>query len=103
MPKRITQNPDLKFIKKGWNGNELNERNEYINLDGASEKTFMQLLKWQTEKNPLKALKKKQQSAVEVIKNDLFFTDNNNGFTWLGHASFLFTLAGKHFITDRYE
>jgi L-ascorbate metabolism protein UlaG (beta-lactamase superfamily) len=100
MVERIAYNPNLSFIKNNWNGNPLNEKNKYINLDGPSEKTFSELLKWQSEKNILKPLKKKQQSSVEVISNNSFLKDTDNGVTWLGHASFLFALAGKHFITD---
>ncbi len=100
MSRRITYNPELLFIKKHWNGNPLNEKNEYVNLDGPSEKTFRELLKWQSEKNTLKSLKKKQQSSVEVISNNSLLKNTDNGFAWLGHASFIFTLSGNHFITD---
>jgi L-ascorbate metabolism protein UlaG (beta-lactamase superfamily) len=100
MTGRITYNPALSFVKKNWNGNPINEKNEYINLDGPSEKTFRELLKWQREKNPLKLLKKTQKSVIEVVHNKQICADSNNGFTWLGHASFLFTLAGKNLIID---
>jgi L-ascorbate metabolism protein UlaG (beta-lactamase superfamily) len=100
MQKRITYNPDLLFIKQEWSGNPLNIKNQYVNLDGPSEKTFRELLKWQTQKNPLKSLKKKQQTNIEVISNQTFIKDNEAGFTWLGHACFMFTLSGRHFITD---
>lgn len=100
MKLRLTHNPTLSFIKNDWTGNQLNEKNEYINLDGSSERNFAELFKWQTEKNPLKQLKKKQATAVEVVSNASLTKNTNDGFTWLGHATFLFTLAGKHFITD---
>ncbi len=100
MKQGSTYNPSLNFIKKNWNGNLLNEKNQFINLDGASERSFAELFQWQTEKNPLKPLKKKQNTAIEVVPNSLFANNTDDGFTWLGHASFLFTLAGKHFITD---
>jgi L-ascorbate metabolism protein UlaG (beta-lactamase superfamily) len=100
MQKRITCNPDLSFIKEGWNGNPLNIKNQYMNLDGPSEKTFSELLKWQTEKNSLKILKKKQQTNIQVISDSTFTKDNEAGFTWLGHACFMFTLGSRHFITD---
>jgi L-ascorbate metabolism protein UlaG (beta-lactamase superfamily) len=100
MRKRSTHNPSLQFIKQGWNGNPLNEKNQYINLDGASERSFAELLKWQLETNPLRSLKKKQNSAIEVVTNSSFVKNTDDGFTWLGHATFLFSLAGKHFITD---
>ena len=100
MKPRSTYNPLLPFIKKDWTGNPLNEKNQYINLDGASERSFRELLKWQTETNPLKALKRKQTAGIDVITGANFAKSTDDGFTWLGHATFLFTLAGKHFITD---
>jgi L-ascorbate metabolism protein UlaG (beta-lactamase superfamily) len=100
MNQRSTYNPSLQFIKQGWSGNPLNEKNQYINLDGASERSFGQLFKWQIEKNPLRDLKKMQNSSVEVIHHTAFQKNTDDGFTWLGHATFLFTMSGKHIITD---
>lgn len=95
-----THNPDLPFIKDDWQGNRLNEKQQYINLDGPSERSVSELFKWQMEANPLKPLKKKQQPNVEVIINPTLTSNREDGIVWLGHASFLFTLSGKHFITD---
>lgn len=100
MKQRSTHNPSLRFIKENWTGNLLNEKNQYLNLDGPSERSFAELFQWQTAKNPLKSLKKKQNSAIEVVSNSSFVNNTDDGFTWLGHASFLFTVGGKHFITD---
>jgi L-ascorbate metabolism protein UlaG (beta-lactamase superfamily) len=100
MKQRSTHNPNLNFIKQGWTGNQLNEKNQYINLDGSSERSFAELFKWQTETNPLKPLKKKQSANVDVVTDAVFTINTDDGFTWLGHATYLFTLAGKRFITD---
>jgi L-ascorbate metabolism protein UlaG (beta-lactamase superfamily) len=95
-----THNPSLSFIKDNWNGNLLNKRQQYINLDGPSERSFAELLKWQTEKNPLKPLKRNQQAGIDVLTNQQITASREDGIVWLGHASFLFTLSGKHFIAD---
>lgn len=100
MPERITHNPSLPFIKENWNGNLLNEKQQYVNLDGPAEKTFAELLKWQTETNPLKPAKRKQQTIVDVVANPQITNNREDGIVWLGHACFLFTLNGKHFLTD---
>jgi L-ascorbate metabolism protein UlaG (beta-lactamase superfamily) len=100
MGKRLIHNSSLGFIKEGWTGNPLNDKNEYINLDGKSERSFRELFQWQVEKNQLRSLKKKQSSSIEVISNNLFLKNTEDGFTWLGHATFLFTLNGKRLITD---
>jgi L-ascorbate metabolism protein UlaG (beta-lactamase superfamily) len=97
---RTAFNPSLPFIKESWTGNVLNEKNQYINLDGPSERSFAELFKWQSERNPLKPLKKHQQPDVGVMQNHSLTKNTEDGFTWLGHASFLFTLSGKHFIVD---
>jgi hypothetical protein len=57
-------------------------------------------LRWQLERNPLKSLKKGQCSALTVTSNRHIANSREDGFTWLGHATFLFTLGGRHFITD---
>ena len=95
-----THNPSLPFIKQNWTGNLLNKKQQYINLDGPSERTFAELFKWQTEKNPLKPLKQNQRTNVEVILNQQITQDNDDGITWLGHASFVFSLNKKQFIVD---
>ncbi|MBS4065525.1 MAG: MBL fold metallo-hydrolase [Chitinophagaceae bacterium] len=97
---RPAYNPSLPFIKEGWKGNLLNDKKQYINLDGPGERGFAELFKWQSERNPLKSLKKHQQPGVDVIQNNHLTKNTDDGFTWLGHASFLFTLSGKHFIVD---
>lgn len=93
-------NPLLPFIKTNWNGNPLKDQQQYINLDGPSERSFAELFKWQTETNPLKKFKQKQQTVVDVCLNKHIVSNREDGIVWLGHASFLFTLSGKHFITD---
>lgn len=95
-----THNPALPFMKANWKGNLLNEKQQYINLDGPSERGFTELFKWQFEKNQLKPLKKKQQPNVDIQQTRFITQNRENGFVWLGHASYLFTLAGKHFLTD---
>ncbi len=95
-----TYNSSLPFIKENWNGNLLNKKQQYINLDGPSERSFAELFKWQTEKNPFKPLKKNQQTNIEVSINQQITGNREDGIVWLGHASFLFTLSGKHFIVD---
>ena len=95
-----THNPSLPFIKENWSGNLLNKKQQYINLDGPSERSFAELLKWQTEKNPFKPLKRNQQTNIDVSINQQITGNRDDGIVWLGHASFLFTLSGKHFIVD---
>jgi L-ascorbate metabolism protein UlaG (beta-lactamase superfamily) len=93
-------NPALPFVKANWQGNPLSLQNTYLNLDGASERSFAELLRWQRQKNPLKPFKKNQQSPLAVISNKDFTVNKTDGITWLGHASFWITIAGLHVVTD---
>jgi L-ascorbate metabolism protein UlaG (beta-lactamase superfamily) len=93
-------NPALPFILPGWTGNPQNAQGQYLNLDGPSERSFAELLKWQTAPKPLKALKKNQQPGIEVIMHPGLTGNTDNGITWLGHATFIFTLHGRQLITD---
>ncbi len=95
-----THNSSLPFIKENWTGNLVNVKQQYINLDGPSERSFAELLKWQTQKNPFKPLKRNQQTNVDVSIDQHITGNKEDGIVWLGHASFLFTLSGKHFIVD---
>ncbi len=100
MTPRPTHNTELSFIKPHWKGNPVDDKGRYINLDGPSEKSYRDLFKWQFGPKPLRSLKSRQQTNVMVIANSSLLKDRRDGITWLGHATFLFTLGGKHIITD---
>lgn len=97
---RPTHNPSLPFIIDNWSGNPLNDKHQYINLDGPSQRNYWDVLKWQAEKKPLKPLKKKQHHGIDVIHQPKLTSNTDNGITWLGHASFLISINGKQIITD---
>lgn len=97
---RETSNKDLNFIKKNWDGNPLDSSGRFKNLNGRSERTYLEVLKWQFAKNPFKKKKLNQKSNVEVETDKRFLSDDDNGFTWLGHATFYYTLNKKNIITD---
>lgn len=93
-------NSSLPFIIDNYKGNAINNKQQYVNLDGPSERSFSELFQWQLERNPLRLLKKNQQTNVSVISTNNFISDKADGFTWMGHASFLMTLNGLNIITD---
>ncbi|MDF1696613.1 MAG: MBL fold metallo-hydrolase [Saprospiraceae bacterium] len=97
---RKTHNKDLQFIKEDWLGNSLDQDNRYINLDGPSEKGFMEFLKWQMGSNTYASQKKGQRTNVHVNTASKFLSSGGDYFTWLGHATFLFQLDGIKMITD---
>jgi L-ascorbate metabolism protein UlaG (beta-lactamase superfamily) len=95
-----THNKLLPFIKPNWEGNPVNAKNHFVNLDGASERTFSEMLQWQTNRKKVKQIKKNQFSNVQVNKNNLFLDAKQDGITWLGHCTFLMCINGKTIITD---
>jgi L-ascorbate metabolism protein UlaG (beta-lactamase superfamily) len=97
---RKAYNGDLPFVVSHWNGNPMDHKNRYVNLNEASEKGFKHVFAWKMKGNEFKVDKKKQYTNVEVVKNDEFIQDKSDGFTWLGHATFFFTLDGKKIIVD---
>ncbi len=97
---RKTVNESLSILIENWIGNPLDEEGRYKNLHGKSEQTFKDVFKWQLTKNPFKKQKKNQRTNVEVIKAKDFLLDKQDGFIWLGHATFLFTLNGKNIVVD---
>jgi L-ascorbate metabolism protein UlaG (beta-lactamase superfamily) len=57
-------------------------------------------LRWQLQRNPQKAAKKGQRSPITVTQNRKLTLDRDDGYTWFGHATYLFTIGGLHLITD---
>ena len=93
-------NENLPVLVEHWAGNPLDGDGRYKNLHEKSEKTYKDLFKWQLDKNVFKNQKKNQRTNVEVIKTNDFLHDKQDGFTWLGHATFVFTLNEKNIIID---
>lgn len=94
-------NPGLSFINDQWDGNPLDSFGKtYVNLDGPSERSYREVLKWQLGPKPLKHLKKGQKSCLEVVKDGAFLDKGVSGFTWLGHTSYLMDMGGLRVITD---
>jgi L-ascorbate metabolism protein UlaG (beta-lactamase superfamily) len=95
-----THNPKLPFAKPDWTGNPLATDGKFRNLYAKSERSFGELLRWQTGGNPQRAAKRADRWRIETQTADSFFEHSHDGFVWLGHATFLFRLAGKLILTD---
>lgn len=98
--KYITSNPDLPIIKTGWTQNPMDNAGLYRNLYERSERDFKDLFKWQFGEKPHKAEKKTESFAHNVISNNPFLSNKNEGIIWLGHASFLIHCNGLRILTD---
>jgi L-ascorbate metabolism protein UlaG (beta-lactamase superfamily) len=104
LPPNNGQNPvvnkNLPIIKSGWQGNHIDSKGRYLNLDGHSVRGFKALMKWQLSKNPYAEEKKNQSSNVHVFQNSSFINDKKLGFTWIGHTTYLFQIGSYKIITD---
>lgn len=95
-----SSNPELKIIKEGWHGNPVNKDGEFVNHEYPFINDITRLIKWQFQRNPQKQEKKNDTFRLKVVDASYFLTDNRDGMIWIGHATFLFRLNGKLFITD---
>lgn len=93
-------NEILPVIKESWQGNPLDSEGRFVNLNGVSERSYADLIKWQFKRNTYRSLKKNQKTNVNVYESNSFINDQTDGFTWLGHATFYFTLNKINIITD---
>ncbi len=99
MQKEFQFNPDLKFIKENFQGNEL-VNGKFVNTEGAGPIGFSKVMKWMFSANPQRAEKKADQFRLKKKPDHSIFDSELDAFSWLGHASFLFRVAGKSILTD---
>ncbi|HEV7350108.1 MBL fold metallo-hydrolase [Telluribacter sp.] len=93
-------NEKLKTIKPGWAGTPINKQGRFLNEDGEPVPGFSDLWRWQTQKNPQKEEKKRDQFRLPVRDNDHFLHSDKDCVVWLGHASFFIRLNGVTLLTD---
>lgn len=92
-------NPELSFIKKGYEGNVL-VKGRFVNEDKDFGAGFSKVLQWMFSKNPHRAEKKKSTYHLTPEPDYRIFEKGEDAFVWLGHASFLFRINNKLILTD---
>ncbi|MFY8019641.1 MAG: MBL fold metallo-hydrolase [Bacteroidia bacterium] len=96
----IQFNPDLPFLKTNVTGNQVDQKGRFVNQYHPFEPKTSDLWKWQTEKNPQKSLKKKDDSEISIKPDTAFLHSKADGMIWLGHACFLIRINGVSILTD---
>lgn len=96
------KNDKLPIIKKDYKGNFFKNGKfggQYTTDTGKI--TAFTVLKWKMTANPKGEAKKKDSFSLKVIRHaSPPDGDDDDYIMWLGHASFLIRLNGKHIITD---
>lgn len=92
-------NPQLEFIKEGFQGNIL-EKGRFVNEDKDFGAGFSKVLQWMFSKNPQREEKKKSTYRIVAQPDLSIFRKGEDAFVWLGHASFLYRINNKLILTD---
>jgi L-ascorbate metabolism protein UlaG (beta-lactamase superfamily) len=98
--KSWTSNPALTTITKNGPGTPLDQDGLFINLEHPTILSFTQILKYLTQRNRQREIKKQSTWRIQVLKNDEWLNDPSDKIVWLGHASFFIQLSGVRILID---
>jgi L-ascorbate metabolism protein UlaG (beta-lactamase superfamily) len=101
MADRITyrRNETLKTIRPNYPGNKMIGK-EFCNGEALYEPKFSTVIRWQLTENPQKAEKKTDTWVPAVVPCADAFTSKEDMLVWLGHATFLWRVAGVTLLFD---
>lgn len=106
MSKKLpTHNANIPFIAGvdtllNWRENPVKNK-EYQNHEFPIKNEFSDVWKWKRKKNPYEEQKKLDTFRLPISEDLTSLKDGiENGIYWLGHATFIFRIDGKQFITD---
>ena len=75
----FSSNPSLETrAPEDWLGTPSDENGRFVNLYHPFKPEFSKLLKWQTQKNPQKEIKKAEKWFPEVMHDGAFKTSKEN-------------------------
>lgn len=98
--KSYTSNPALKTVMPGWSGTPLDQDGLFINQEYPTILSLREILKFMTQRNPQREIKKRDTWRIPVLKDDAWLNDVNDKIVWLGHASFFIQLSGIRILID---
>jgi L-ascorbate metabolism protein UlaG (beta-lactamase superfamily) len=97
-----TSNPELPTIldAREWPGTPLDQKGLFVNEEFVFWPRFADMLKWQTETNPYRGIKKTDTRRLPVVTHASLTAIPDNSLLWLGHASFLLNVNGVRLLID---
>lgn len=98
--KEHISNPMLPTIRHGWTGTPLDQDGLFINQEFPTVLSFQGILKFMTQSNPQRTMKKQDSWRIEVKKDDSWLDDKQDKIVWIGHASFFIQLSGVRILID---
>lgn len=93
------RNENLTTIRPNYPGNKI-IGNEFCNGEALYEPQFSTLIRWQLAENPQKAEKKADTWVPGVVPCAEAFSSTDDMLVWLGHATFLWRIAGVTLLFD---
>lgn len=99
MPVSYVNNPALKTILPGWQGNSvINGR--FVDPHKRFEGSFKKVLQWKLGGNQKAEEKKRDKWKLPVQKGSDFLKLTTDSIVWLGHASFYIQVKGVRILID---
>lgn len=98
--KSCTSNPELTTVMPGWPGTPLDQDGLFINPEYPTVLSLKEIIKFITQRNPQREIKKRDTWRIPVLKDDSWLNDPADKIIWLGHASFFIQLSGIRILID---
>ncbi len=92
-------NPSLKTILPGWQGNPF-AKGRFFDPEKRFSGSFKKFLQWRLSRNEKAEAKRTEKWKLNVRKGNEFLHRNQNMMVWLGHASFFLQLNGTRILID---
>lgn len=98
--KSYTSNSALKTVMPGWPGTPLDQDGLFINQEYPTILSLREILKFMTQRNPQREIKKRDTWRIPVLKDDAWLNNVRDQIVWLGHASFFIQVSGIRILID---
>lgn len=98
--KSYTSNSALRTVMPGWPGTPLDQDGLFINQEYPTILSLREILKFMTQRNPQREIKKRDTWRIPVLKDEAWLNDVSDKIVWLGHACFFIQVSGIRILID---